>query len=120
MKHLPITLSVLNRWLLLRFDGLDALSIFVITIFALAGYVSGGWAGIRFTSAMRFTVEEPPTSNPNWGQIFQIFQRENVCRLVLDTRFFDFTALPQPSLNNNTFAADQQDVVSRLVFIDDS
>jgi len=48
--------SVLNRWLLLRFDGLGALSIFLITIFALAGYVSGGWAGITITSAMQFTV----------------------------------------------------------------
>ena len=56
MNHFPITLSVLNRWLLLRFDGLGALSIFVITIFALAGYVSGGWAGITITSAMQFTV----------------------------------------------------------------
>ncbi len=56
MNHLPITVSVLNRWLLLRFDGLGALSIFVITIFALAGYVSGGWAGITITSAMQFTV----------------------------------------------------------------
>ena len=54
--YLLITTSVLNRWLLLRFDGLGALSIFVITIFALAGYVSGGWAGITITSAMQFTV----------------------------------------------------------------
>lgn len=56
MNHMSITVSVLNRWLLLRFDGLGALSIFVITIFALAGYVSGGWAGITITSAMQFTV----------------------------------------------------------------
>ena len=53
---LPMTVSVFDRWLLLRFDGLGALSIFVITIFALAGYVSGGWAGITITSAKRFTV----------------------------------------------------------------
>lgn len=47
---------VINRWLLLRFDALGALSIFIITLFALSGYISGGWAGITITSAMQFTV----------------------------------------------------------------
>jgi len=48
--------SVMNRWLLLRFDALGACSIFIITLFALSGYISGGWAGITITSAMQFTV----------------------------------------------------------------
>ena len=51
-----VNLSVFNRWLLLRFDGLGALSILVITLFVLAEYVSGSWAGITITSAMRSTV----------------------------------------------------------------
>ncbi|KIM25383.1 hypothetical protein M408DRAFT_210000 [Serendipita vermifera MAFF 305830] len=47
---------MMNRWLLLRFDALGAFSIFIITLFALSGYISGGWAGITITSAMQFTV----------------------------------------------------------------
>lgn len=46
----------MNRWLLLRFDALGSISIFIITIFALSGYISSGWAGITITSAVQFTV----------------------------------------------------------------
>lgn len=46
----------MNRWLLLRFDALGAFSIFIITLFALSGYISSGWAGITITSAMQFTL----------------------------------------------------------------
>jgi ABC-type multidrug transport system fused ATPase/permease subunit len=52
----PDAFQVMNRWLLLRFDALGALSIFIITLFALSGYISAGWAGITITSAMQFTI----------------------------------------------------------------
>jgi hypothetical protein len=54
--RMPHVAPVMNRWLLLRFDALGAFSIFIITLFALSGYISGGWAGITITSAMQFTV----------------------------------------------------------------
>jgi hypothetical protein len=44
-----------NRWLLLNFDALGALSVLVTTLFALSGLVSAGTAGICITSAMAFT-----------------------------------------------------------------
>ncbi|KAI0257019.1 hypothetical protein BJV78DRAFT_1272168 [Lactifluus subvellereus] len=44
-----------NRWLLLNFDTLGALSILVTTLFALSGLVSAGTAGLCITSAMAFT-----------------------------------------------------------------
>ncbi|KAG8838602.1 hypothetical protein FRC18_003860 [Serendipita sp. 400] len=47
---------MMNRWLLLRFDALGDFSIFIITIFALSGYISSGWAGITITTAMQFKV----------------------------------------------------------------
>lgn len=49
-------ISAMNRWLLLRFDALGAISIFIIELFALSGYISSGWAGITITSAVQFTV----------------------------------------------------------------
>ncbi|CAG8610854.1 10072_t:CDS:10, partial [Acaulospora colombiana] len=55
-KAILTDLKVMNRWLLLRFDALGALSIFIITLFALSGYISAGWAGITITSAMQFTI----------------------------------------------------------------
>jgi len=44
-----------NRWLLLNFDALGALSVLVTTLFALSGLVSAGIAGLCITSAMAFT-----------------------------------------------------------------
>jgi ABC-type multidrug transport system fused ATPase/permease subunit len=44
-----------NRWLLLNFDTLGALAVFVTTLFALSGMVTVGTAGICITSAMAFT-----------------------------------------------------------------
>ncbi|KAI0308316.1 hypothetical protein B0F90DRAFT_1681863 [Multifurca ochricompacta] len=44
-----------NRWLLLNFDALGALAVFVTTLFALSGLVSAGTAGLCITSAMAFT-----------------------------------------------------------------
>jgi hypothetical protein len=44
-----------NRWLLLNFDTLGALSVLVTTLFALSGMVTAGTAGICITSAMAFT-----------------------------------------------------------------
>ncbi|KAI0275322.1 multidrug resistance-associated ABC transporter [Gloeopeniophorella convolvens] len=44
-----------NRWLLLNFDTLGALAVFVTTLFALSGLVSAGTAGLCITSAMAFT-----------------------------------------------------------------
>ncbi|KAG9009269.1 hypothetical protein FRB94_012338 [Tulasnella sp. JGI-2019a] len=44
-----------NRWLLLRFDSLGALSTLMATIFALAR-LSAGLAGLTITSAMSFTT----------------------------------------------------------------
>ncbi|KII83783.1 hypothetical protein PLICRDRAFT_702353 [Plicaturopsis crispa FD-325 SS-3] len=45
-----------NRWLLLNFDGLGAIAVFVTTLFALSGFVSAGIAGLCITSAMAFTT----------------------------------------------------------------
>ena len=44
-----------NRWLLLNFDTLGALSVLVTTLFALSGLATAGTAGICITSAMAFT-----------------------------------------------------------------
>ncbi|KAI0003794.1 ABC transporter type 1, transmembrane domain-containing protein [Russula compacta] len=44
-----------NRWLLLNFDILGALSVLITTLFALSGLVRVGIAGICITSAMAFT-----------------------------------------------------------------
>lgn len=44
-----------NRWLLLNFDALGALAVFVTTLFALSGFVDAGTAALCMTSAMTFT-----------------------------------------------------------------
>jgi hypothetical protein len=49
------TFWMTNRWLLLNFDTLGALSVLVTTLFALSGLVTAGTAGICITSAMAFT-----------------------------------------------------------------
>ncbi|KAI0050163.1 multidrug resistance-associated ABC transporter [Auriscalpium vulgare] len=45
-----------NRWLLLNFDTLGAVAVFITTLFALSGYISAGLAGVCITSAMTFTL----------------------------------------------------------------
>lgn len=45
---------MLNRWLLLRFDSLGALSTLLTATFALAR-LDAGLAGLTITSAMAFT-----------------------------------------------------------------
>ncbi|KAI0338657.1 multidrug resistance-associated ABC transporter [Trametopsis cervina] len=44
-----------NRWLMLQFDAIGAVAVAITTLFALAGYVSEGLAGVCITSAMSFT-----------------------------------------------------------------
>ena len=45
-----------NRWLLLNFDALGALSVLVTTLFSIATLTNGaGLAGLCITSAMAFT-----------------------------------------------------------------
>jgi ABC-type multidrug transport system fused ATPase/permease subunit len=50
------TFWMTNRWLLLNFDALGALSVLVTTLFALSGVVTAGTAGLCITSAMAFTT----------------------------------------------------------------
>jgi ABC-type multidrug transport system fused ATPase/permease subunit len=49
------TFWMTNRWLLLNFDCLGALTVLITTVFVLQGYVSAGLAAICITSAMQFT-----------------------------------------------------------------
>jgi hypothetical protein len=44
-----------SRWLLIRFDSLGALIVFITTLFVLSG-VDAGLAGVCITSAMSFTM----------------------------------------------------------------
>ncbi|KAI0634381.1 hypothetical protein C8Q77DRAFT_1056057 [Trametes polyzona] len=46
---------MMNRWVLLMFDTLGAAATLATTLFALAGYVDAGLAGVCITSAMSFT-----------------------------------------------------------------
>ncbi|QRW13623.1 ABC transporter transmembrane region [Ceratobasidium sp. AG-Ba] len=46
---------MLNRWLLLHFDALASLSVFVTTIFAISGLLGEGLAAVTITTAMSFT-----------------------------------------------------------------
>lgn len=46
---------MMNRWLLLRFDVLGGIAVYITTLFALSGVVDSGLAGICITSAMAFT-----------------------------------------------------------------
>jgi len=47
---------MLNRWLLLNFDALGAVSVFASTLFVLSGYVPVGWAALSIVSAMTFST----------------------------------------------------------------
>ncbi|TDL21671.1 multidrug resistance-associated ABC transporter [Rickenella mellea] len=44
-----------SRWLLLNFDCIGGLAVFMTTLFALGGFVRAGVAGLVITSAMAFT-----------------------------------------------------------------
>ena len=45
-----------SRYLMLSFDCLGDVAVFITTLFALSGYVSAGTAGFCITSAMTFTT----------------------------------------------------------------
>jgi hypothetical protein len=49
-------LTDVDRWLLLRFDILGGLTVFITTLLALSGVVDAGLAGVCITSAMSFTM----------------------------------------------------------------
>jgi len=49
------TFWMTNRWLLLHYDFLGAISVLVTTLLALSGRVVAGYAGLTITSAMAFT-----------------------------------------------------------------
>ncbi|CAE6448018.1 unnamed protein product [Rhizoctonia solani] len=46
---------MLNRWLLLHFDALASLSVFITTIFAISGLMDNGLVAVTITTAMSFT-----------------------------------------------------------------
>ena len=45
-----------NWWLLLNFDVLGALAVYITTLFSLSPYVKVGTAGLCITSAMAYTT----------------------------------------------------------------
>lgn len=47
---------MLNRWLLLNFDALGALSVLTTTLLVLGGFIPDWLAGLTITSAMNFTT----------------------------------------------------------------
>ncbi|KAF7979956.1 hypothetical protein HWV62_40400 [Athelia sp. TMB] len=49
------TFWMTNRWLLLNFDALGALAVYITTLFSLSPYVTAGTAGLCITSAMAYT-----------------------------------------------------------------
>lgn len=59
---------MMNRWLLLRFDFLGALSVFFTTLFALSGAVKPGSAGMAILSAQSF-VSACYWVSRFWGQL---------------------------------------------------
>lgn len=59
---------MMNRWLLLRFDFLGALSVFFTTLFALSGAVKPGSAGMAVLSAQSF-VSACYWVSRFWGQL---------------------------------------------------
>ena len=52
---LPNEPSVLNRWLLARFDSLGAASVLITSLLTLSGLIPYELAGLTITSAMGFT-----------------------------------------------------------------
>ncbi|WVQ63190.1 uncharacterized protein L199_001341 [Kwoniella botswanensis] len=59
---------MMNRWLLLRFDVLGAVSVFLTTLFALSGAVPAGSAGMAIVSAQSF-VSACYWVSRFWGQL---------------------------------------------------
>jgi ABC-type multidrug transport system fused ATPase/permease subunit len=47
---------MLNRWLLLNFDIIGGLSVFLVTLLVLGGWIADWLAGLTITSAMTFTT----------------------------------------------------------------
>lgn len=47
---------MLNRWLLLNFDIVGAVSVLIVTLLVLAGWIEPWLAGLTITSAMSFTM----------------------------------------------------------------
>lgn len=45
---------MLNRWLLLRFDCLGALAVFITSVLSLASGIDGGLAGIAILSSQTY------------------------------------------------------------------
>lgn len=45
---------MLNRWLLVRFDCLGGLSVFMTSLLALGSGVSGGWGGMAILASQGF------------------------------------------------------------------
>ncbi|KZP20510.1 hypothetical protein FIBSPDRAFT_932199 [Athelia psychrophila] len=50
------TFWMTNRWLLLNFDALGAIVVYITTLFSISPYVSAGTAGLCITSAMAYTT----------------------------------------------------------------
>ncbi|KAF7974527.1 hypothetical protein HWV62_11990 [Athelia sp. TMB] len=50
------TFWMTNRWLLVYFDALGALAVYITTLFSLSPYVTAGTAGLCITSAMAYTT----------------------------------------------------------------
>nr|XP_019008083.1 ATP-binding cassette transporter [Kwoniella pini CBS 10737]OCF46864.1 ATP-binding cassette transporter [Kwoniella pini CBS 10737] len=59
---------MMNRWLLIRFDVLGAISVFLTTLFALSGAVPAGSAGMAIVSAQSFVLACYWVSR-FWGQL---------------------------------------------------
>lgn len=53
--QMKYTFWLTNRWVLLNFDALGAVIILLTTLFALAGYVDAGIAGLCIASALAST-----------------------------------------------------------------
>jgi ABC-type multidrug transport system fused ATPase/permease subunit len=85
---------MMNRWLLLRFDFLGALSVFFTTLFALSGAVKPGSAGMAVLSAQSF-VSACYWVSRFWGQLEMDFNAVE--------RVEEYLHLPQepPSTTSN-------------------
>jgi ABC-type multidrug transport system fused ATPase/permease subunit len=85
---------MMNRWLLIRFDSLGALSVFLTTLFALSGAVKPGSAGMAIISAQSFVMACYWVSR-FWGQLEMDFNAVE--------RVEEYLHLPQepPSTTSN-------------------
>jgi len=85
---------MMNRWLLIRFDSLGALSVFLTTLFALSGAIKPGSAGMAIISAQSFVMACYWVSR-FWGQLEMDFNAVE--------RVEEYLHLPQepPSTTSN-------------------